>query len=375
MTSKKKLSRRTLLKGAAMTGGALLLNRAGLVFADGAGPSSSVPSYVVASVPDGVDITAILTVGDRAGNGYRMVGIPDGLGAFGNGKTFTLLMNHELGAGAGITRAHGRVGAFVSKWTIDRNTLEVLDGADLTPSPSHVYQWDPVLARYQALTTTWDRLCSADLPDPKALRHGNRGTTERIFLDGEEVTNGRAWARIATGPHAGEAWELPRLGKMSFENVVACPHGKDQTIVALFDDGNLNTAPTASAFPSEVYIYVGNKQTQGNEIERAGLTNGKLYGVRVRRDGVLVGAEDNTFGLGNAGTGYVSSARFELVAVGVAGDVSSFTALTLEQDSIAKDVFRMQRPEDGAWDPRGDGNDAIYFVSTASITSNSRLWS
>jgi hypothetical protein len=34
----------------------------------------------------------------------------------------------------------------------------------------------------------------------------------------------------------------------------------------------------------------------------------------------------------------------------------------------------MQRPEDGAWDPRGNGNDAIYFVSTASFTTNSRLW-
>ena len=126
------------------------------------------------------------------------------------------------------------------------------------------------------MTTTWDRLCSADLPDEKALRHDNRGTTERIFLNGEENTFGRAWARIVTGEHAGEAWELPRLGKMSFENVVACPHGKDQTIVALFDDGDLNTAAPAANNPSEVYLYIGNKQTQGNEIERAGLTNGKL---------------------------------------------------------------------------------------------------
>ena len=35
----------------------------------------------------------------------------------------------------------------------------------------------------------------------------------------------------------------------------------------------------------------------------------------------------------------------------------------------------MLRPEDGAWDPRGNGDDALYFVTTASISPlrNSRL--
>lgn len=41
-----------------------------------------------------VKTESILSVGDSVG-GYRMVGIPDGLGAFDNGdNTFTLLMNH-----------------------------------------------------------------------------------------------------------------------------------------------------------------------------------------------------------------------------------------------------------------------------------------
>ncbi len=55
---------------------------------------------------------SLLTVGDSIG-GYRMVGIPDGLGAFDNGDgTFTLLMNHELGNTLGAIRAprqQGRV--------------------------------------------------------------------------------------------------------------------------------------------------------------------------------------------------------------------------------------------------------------------------
>ena len=137
MISKKQFSRRTLLKGAAAGGSALLLSKVGFGAPNGSGPNTTTPSYVLPSVPEGVTLTPILTVGDAADNGYRMVGIPDGLGAFGDGQTFTLLMNHELTAsagssGPGAVRAHGRSGAFVSEWTIDRRTLRVLAGKDHT---------------------------------------------------------------------------------------------------------------------------------------------------------------------------------------------------------------------------------------------------
>src|SRR4249919_427699 len=91
---------------------------------------TSTSEYVVPVNPS-VKVNAILTVGDSVG-GYRMVGIPDGLGAFDNGNgTFTLLMNHELENNVGTVRAHGGRGAFVSKWIIDKSTLEVLSGQDL----------------------------------------------------------------------------------------------------------------------------------------------------------------------------------------------------------------------------------------------------
>jgi hypothetical protein len=96
------------------------------------GPSSSATPYVVRSVP-GVVTKSILTVGDSVNlkpdgvTPYRLVGIPDGLAAFDNGDgTFTLLMNHELGATAGTVREHGAPGAFVSKWIIRKDSLEVL---------------------------------------------------------------------------------------------------------------------------------------------------------------------------------------------------------------------------------------------------------
>src|SRR5262245_40509233 len=86
--------------------------------------------YVI-GVDASVTTKAILTVGDSIG-GYRMVGIPDGLGAFDNGDgTFTVLMNHELPNTSGVTRAHGAAGSFVSEWVIDKSTLQVLSGHDL----------------------------------------------------------------------------------------------------------------------------------------------------------------------------------------------------------------------------------------------------
>ncbi|MDP3332591.1 MAG: hypothetical protein Q8S55_11500, partial [Methylococcaceae bacterium] len=80
----------------------------------------------------GWDVRPIITVGESAANGYRMVGIPDGLGAFDNSDgSFTLLMNHEVAADKGVMRAHGQKGAFVSRWVIDAETMAVRSGADL----------------------------------------------------------------------------------------------------------------------------------------------------------------------------------------------------------------------------------------------------
>src|SRR5262249_34555402 len=71
------------------------------------GTFSSQTPYLIPMAP-GVKIKAILTTGDSpntkpgSADPYRMVGIPDGLGAFDNGDgTFTLLSNHELTAPTG----------------------------------------------------------------------------------------------------------------------------------------------------------------------------------------------------------------------------------------------------------------------------------
>jgi hypothetical protein len=330
------------------------------------GPSTTVEPYLAPSIA-GAKTVSILTVGEAV-NGYRMVGLCDGLGAFRSSHgDFTVLMNHEIGAALGRPRAHGSRGAFVSRWEIDAHSLRVEKGQDMTPSPAKVFLWNGT--GYTPGTTAWDRLCSADLADQDAFRAHGLGTDERLFLNGEETSEGRAWARVATGPNAGEAWQLPRLGRMAYENAIACPRRQMKTIVACMDDSSVTTATTGT--PSEVYFYVGMKQGSGHPVVRAGLTNGALYGVAVTVDGVPVGGESDQFGLGNTVTGYIAKGRFTLVNL---GDVSNLSGAQLQAQSIASGVMRFQRCEDGAWDPCERKEDNYYFVTTATATTTSRLW-
>jgi hypothetical protein len=312
-----------------------------LAAATSTGPSSSESPYVVPTAP-GVETKSIITVGDAADNGYRMAGIPDGLGAFDNyDGTFTLLMNHELRAGAGAVRAHGSNGAFVSKWTIDKQSLRVLKGEDLIKK---VMLWSG--ASYTAGTTSFSRFCSADLPFPTALynpRTGN-GYAGRLYLNGEETgREGRAFAHELNGT----SWELPYLGNAAWENIVANPATGDQTVVVGMSDITYN----------QVYVYIGTKQRTGNPVEQAGLAGGKLYAIKV------VGYPTEP------ATGIPSGTRFELVPI---ASPETKTGAQIETEARAQGATDFNRPEDGSWDPRDPR--AFYWVTTASYAGMSRLW-
>ena len=303
------------------------------------GPSTSTTPYLKPLDPS-VEFTSILSVGDSArkmhqGNEtYRMVGTPDGLGAFDNGDgTFTLLVNHEFTEDLGVTRANGGKGAFVSKWQIRKGDLKVFSGEDLMDT---VNLWNG--SDYVATPgVVFSRFCSADLPKVSALynRATGKGFGEgRIFFNGEEISNGRAMAHIASGRQHGTSYELPRFGRNAWENLLASPYEQDKTVVAADNDGALNA--------SKVFIYVGEKQTQGSPIDQAGLNNGQAFQVSV--DGYT-----NESGAHPIPNGYTGN--FSLVTSGGTG---------------------LNRVEDGAWDTVNPNR--YYFVTTASFTTNSRLW-
>ena len=324
-----------------------------LLFGGLTGPTTNTTPYLVPTA-DGVTFTSILSAGETAANGYKMTGVPDGMGAFDNNDgTFSVVINHEIGNTASIVRAHGNIGSFVSKWIIKKSDLSVVSGQDLI---KNVYAWTPTgYVLYNSANpnakSTFTRFCAADLPSVYAFYNPvtGLGTKERIFMNGEEAgTEGRAYAHILTGSAAGTSYELPLMGKYSFENVVANPNISNKTVVVGTDD----------ATPGQVYVYVGTKNISGTDIEKAGLTNGKLYGVAVSGLAAEVSA---SFPAPNT--------AFSLVDM---GSIIDSTGASLNKLSIAKNVTNFLRPEDCAWDP-SNLND-FYFATTNAITAPSRLW-
>jgi hypothetical protein len=293
--------------------------------ASSTGVSSSDAPYLVRHV-SGVTFKSLLTVGDSVG-GHRMAGIPDGLGAYDNGDgTFTVLMNHEIPAGEGAVRVHGARGAFVSKWVIDKETLKVLSGSDLIRQVFLQVNGEYVATPGVEIS----RLCSADLPARTALFNPKtgRGYDGKIFLDGKEISGGRAFGHVVS---TGDSYQLADFGSANWENVLANPGTGDKTVV-------LGTSDTGGG---NIIVYSGGKKTTGNPVEKAGLTGGQRYTISVPELPVEDGAATVPSG----------PMRFALVPGAGTG---------------------WDRPEDGSWDP-SHPND-FYFVTTASATKHSRLW-
>ncbi|MGV3511301.1 MAG: alkaline phosphatase PhoX [Novosphingobium sp.] len=329
------------------------------------GPSTTTAPYLLAVEPN-VRFTSIATVGnvlDTNDNGtpYRMVGIPDGLGAFDNGNgTFTLLMNHELGATQGIVRAHGATGAFVSQWVIDKTTLQVLDVKD---SISTIKLWDDATGSFVTSTYAIGRLCSADLAEQSAYSFTAPdgtvyGTQDRIFMTGEESgAEGKEFGLVVTGSEAGTAYELAYTGLFSWENAVSSSYSQLKTINVGTDDST----------GGQVYIYIGEKQTTGNAVEKAGLMYGDLFGLTV--SGIT--AEAN---------GTIANGSFTLTKLGADedgngtpdGDVSKMTGAALEAQSNSLGVTKFLRPEDVHFDPTNPN--VFYFVTTNGFNAPSRLY-
>ena len=276
-----------------------------------------------------------------------------------NDGTFTLLMNHELGATSGIPRAHGAKGAFVSKWIIDKATLQVKSGSDLIQK---VYNWNTTIQQSDTMSSiiAFNRFCSGDLAPVSAFFHNGLGTTERIYMNGEEGgASGYPLATIATGSNAGDGFILGKFnlstngsgltGVGGWENLLANPLAQDKTIVIGNNDGGTGILSNSLA------VYVGTKQSTGTEVDKAGLTNGVLKFINVTGNPVEI--NNNTTRATN---------------------ITSGTTFTLS--GTASTTF--SRPEDGAWNPLNPSQ--YYFVTTDRLDQvsdgvgnqigRSRLW-
>ena len=196
---------------------------------------------------------------------------------------------------------------------IHKSDLTVVSGGDQIQTVLDGETFEPLVGSELNL----NRLCSGDLPDVGAFYNAasGLGTQTRIYLTGEETSGGRATASVVSGPENGITYTLPLFGAAAWENLLANPDSGDTTLVI----GNADTGG------GKIYAYVGTKQGSGNEIEKAGLTNGTTYEIKDNGDGT-----------------------FDLVGP---GEGSPF-----------------DRPEDGAWDPNNPND--YYFVTTAGFNTS-----
>ena len=346
------------------------------------GPSSSATSYILNNEPN-VSIQAVLTTGDVIGS-KTFGGTPDGIGAFDNGDgTITILLNHEIvanGTGsspASSIRDHGGYGSWVDAIVMDKTTHAITSLADLGQT---MYQDNDGDGVYIQAATDISRLCSADLADVSAYYNAatGMGTTARIFLNGEEqgIGNGtptagggaydsRAFAWIATGADKGSIYELPGMGNTSFENLVANPWTGDKTVVMIDND----TSPAGQTF-----MYIGNKTDTGNDIQKAGLVGGALYGIVAAG----IGAANNTSTSGGREASEANpptSGTFTLAEIKDAthDSAATMTGTQIQTAANSLGVTGFWRPEDGAWDP--SNHSKYYFVTTSTPTTSTRIWS
>ena len=359
-------SRRTLRRTCAALLGLSLLTVAVVpaAAATARGPSTTTAPYIL-PVAGGVRITSLLTVNDggAAGNGYEMVGIPDGLGLTKIGDKLTILMNHELrdnpGQEQGIVRRHGQLGAFVSRLIIDPKTLRIRHGSDLI-GPGTKY-WDypnggyvttaPRWADLAAQQLSFGRFCSSSLSDPGVFYNERSGAGYRgqIYFGNEEDGDvGRSFGITLDG----KATALPRFGLFSWENTVPADNRTDTTLVMGQEDGPGDA--------SQPWVYVGTKSKSGSPLARAGLTNGLSFVLDAVDPAVTNDAQWRaTFPVG-------TGAPVTLVNV-------PWSLTGALQNTIAKEVgLSLNRIEDGHWDPR-NRNDFYFLTTEGGETSGTGL--
>jgi hypothetical protein len=298
-------------------------------------------------------ITPLFSVDDKVpllggapGQQYRMIGIPDGLGAHPNGDgTSTLFMNHELTSptlSEPIVGGPKNRGAYVSQWILDA------DGDPIAGRRAYdrVFEEDTFVGPAPDTTNTTRalaRFCSGFLAGPA------NGFDRWIYLTNEEeqtaanTFDGKGGVSVAIFDN--ELHTLPDLGRFSKENTVVQPHQGTRTVIFSLEDG----PPTLD---NQLYMYVGKKDrsARSSVLERNGLVDGTLY---VFRSLDPARNSERTFVTGSV-TG-------DWVAIPNAG---ALTDVQLEAASDAANAMTFIRPEDGAFNPNNPNE--LFWVTTGS---------
>ena len=313
--------------------------------------AGSKPVYVQ-SRSSAVEIKVIATVGDTIGS-TMIRGIPDGMGAFDNGRGGVTLLNvHEISISNpfALTGKSNTApwGASITKFTVSKNTKSVTSASDFTNKINFYnystgkYQDTPAGgAPADSAPGSFDwgisRYCSAAFTPAGAFIHDGVGYSDGLFTAGEESgDSSRAFAYDENGI----GFQLPRMGMLSFENIVPGIKPGPNTVAISLED----------AQDGQVYVYVGKKQSTGSAVDKAGLTNGDLHVMNIPS-----AKTDNIF---RKDVGLKKKAPVEFKKVEWNTTPGAFAKESTEKGST------LTRVEDGHWDLTNPN--VFYFVTTES---------
>jgi hypothetical protein len=338
-----------------LIGAALVAALAVTVAVAGSGLAATSVKAYVEPVGGDYQVKALFSVDDKVpllggapGQQYRMVGIPDGLGAHPNGDgTSTLFMNHELGFTAlsePVVGGPTNRGAIVSQWILDA------DGDPVAGRRAYDQIFDentllgpaPVVGNEAQMPRQLARFCSGFLGGPA------NGFDRPIYLTNEESSgaetfDGRGGLSVAI--FDGELHTLPKLSRFPKENTNVQPGQDIRTVILPTEDG-------PATLDNQLYMYVGTKDRSASAtvLARNGLDNGKLYVFR-SLDPEL--NSERTFTSGS-----VTGKWVEIP------DAETLTDTQLEAASDAAGAMTFVRPEDGAFNP--DNPNEFFFDTTGS---------
>jgi hypothetical protein len=301
------------------------------------------------------EVTALFSADDRVpllgggpGQQYRMVGIPDGLGAHPNGDgTSTLFMNHELGFTAQSEPVVGgpkNRGAIVSQWTLDedgdpvagRRAYDAIYAEDEFLGPA------PVVGNEAQMPRQFARFCSGYLAGPE------HGFDRYIYLTNEEDATASTFdgmGGLSVAIFDGELHTLPALGRYSKENSVVQPGRGTRTVIFSMEDG-------PATLDNQLYMYVGKKDrsARASALERNGLVGGTLY--------VFRSLDPTRNSERTVTSGSVTGEWVEIP------DAAEMTADQLEAASDAAGAMTFVRPEDATFNK--NNRNELFFDTTGS---------
>jgi Alkaline phosphatase PhoX len=323
-------------------------------YAGSASGATSIKPYAEPVVSD-YTITPLFSVDDKVpllggtpGQQYRMVGIPDGLGAHPNGDgTSTLFMNHELNFTSQSEPVVGGAknrGAIVSKWILDadgdpiagRRAYDSIFAEDTFLGPA------PVVGNEAQMPRQFARFCSGNLAGRR------QGFDRSIYLTNEEELSPNTFdgqGGLSVAIFDGELHTLPDLGRASKENSIVQPGHGNRTVIFPTEDG-------PAQLENQLYMYVGKKDHShgASVLERNGLVDGRLY---VFRSLDPTRNSERTFVTG--------SVMGEWVEIPNAGQL---TDNGLEAAADARNAMTFVRPEDSAFNP--NNRNELFFDTTGS---------